>query len=69
MTVKQPTDEEMGIDAEEHPETGKWRYIWTSSGGAEHIGLFRFDTEQECRRECRRWVRERVAAAKRETGK
>lgn len=47
MTDKQPEVEvdPDSVDADQHPDTGMWRFIWVSPGGAEHIGLFHHNSE------------------------
>lgn len=43
------SDDDLGLDAEQHPDTGKWRWIWSNAAGAQRFGLFKFGTEKECR--------------------
>lgn len=57
--VSKQSDEDLGVEAEEHPDTGKWRYIYTSPGGAECLGLFKHATEEAARKEGRARARQR----------
>lgn len=57
-------DDQLGIGVEQHPGTGKWRFLWTSDKAAEVIGLFSHDTEAAARQEGRAFVRRQQRAAR-----
>lgn len=61
MAEKQVSDEDLGLDAEQHPVTGKWRYLWTSPGAAECLGVFRHATEAAARTEGRAFAHKQIA--------
>lgn len=52
------TDDEMGLDVEEHPDTGRWRWIWNNAAGASRFGLFKHVSEAECRKAGRVWIKD-----------
>lgn len=58
-------DDQLGLDAEQHPGTGKWRFLWTSDKAAEVVGLFSHDMEAAARQEGRAFVRRQQRAARR----
>lgn len=65
------SDEDLGIDAEEHPGHGRWRWIWTNDKGAQRFSLFSFDTDDQARRAARKWIKEqtdKVASMTRKSG-
>lgn len=60
---KRISDDDLGLDVEQHPDTGKWRWIWNNASGASRFGLFKHDTEDECREAGREWIDERQQEA------
>lgn len=56
-------DEKLGIDAEQHPTSGRWRWIWTADSGAERIGLFVHPTEAQARADGRKFARKKLSEA------
>ena len=56
------SDEELGLESEQHPDTGKWRYLWTSPGGANCIGLFSHTTEEGALKQGRAFAKKQIAA-------
>jgi hypothetical protein len=57
------SDEELGVDVEQHPDSGMWRYLWVSPGGAEHIGLFHHNSEGKARVAGRQFAQRKLAEA------
>ncbi|WP_084055146.1 hypothetical protein [Mycobacterium avium] len=55
-------DDQLRLDAEQHPSTGKWRFRWTSDKAAEVIGLFSHDTEAAALKVGRAFVRRQLRA-------
>lgn len=58
------TDEQLGLDVEEHPDTGRWRWIWNNTAGASRFGLFNNDDEEAARKAGRAWIKEHTKEAK-----
>lgn len=58
-------DDQLGLDTEQNPGTGKWRFLRTSPHAASVIGLFSHDTEAAARQEGRAFVRRQQRAARR----
>lgn len=47
-TKKQQTEAaDLGLEAEQHPQSKMWRYIWCSPGAAECLGLFKHTSQEE----------------------
>jgi hypothetical protein len=57
------SDEDLGLDAEEHPTSGLWRWIWNNDAGAQRFGLFLFEDEKSCRTAGRKWIRDHIKKA------
>jgi hypothetical protein len=50
---------EYGVfDAEEHPESGQFQWVWTSPGGAEYRGPQFHDSEADALKAGREWLRQ-----------
>lgn len=58
--ARRQTDEDLGLDAEQHPVSGKWRYLWTSPGAAECLGVFKHLTEEAARVEGRAFALKQI---------
>lgn len=49
-----------GLDAEQNPDTSKWRWLWTSPNGAACIGLFTHKTERSARTAGAEWAQKQL---------
>lgn len=54
-------DVEDGLDTEQNPDTGLWRWLWTSPNGASCIGLFESKTDALARKAGRKWATDKLA--------
>lgn len=60
--AKRLSDQELGIQAEQHPESKRWRYLYVSPNAAECLGVFKHDTEEAALREGRAFARKQAKA-------